>query len=139
MSLKVDGYLKPFRGSGDNFEAFWQKFLILARLQKWEADDGSSNKLDFLPMLLAGDAFHVWNQLSDADKKDLAKTKDKLTSAFCVTKAQAYQLFRGCVLPRGESIEAYVADRRLWALWPPGSRRWEGPSRFGTVSQRPTG
>ena len=39
MSLKVDSFLKPFRGtSSEDLDVFWQKFSVLAKIQKWSDD-----------------------------------------------------------------------------------------------------
>ena len=94
--LSMDGYLKPFRGSGDDFEVFWQEILIVVWIQKRDAEDGSPNKPDFLPMLFSRNAFYIWSQMPDNDKEDLALTrgsclllfaslKRKLTSCFELT------------------------------------------------------
>ena len=36
LSVKLDSFLKPFRGRGDNFQTFWSKFLVLADANGWE-------------------------------------------------------------------------------------------------------
>ena len=38
-SMKVDNFLRPFRGRQDDFHAFWEKFLVLAKIQKWDDDE----------------------------------------------------------------------------------------------------
>ena len=38
-SMKVDNFLRPFRGRQDGFHAFWEKFLVLAKSQKWDTDE----------------------------------------------------------------------------------------------------
>ena len=40
---KVDGVLRPFRGRQDEFDEFWKKFHVVARIQKWEGR-GSKNE-----------------------------------------------------------------------------------------------
>ena len=52
--LHVDNFVWQFRGKGDNFETFWEKFLVLADLQKWDTD---VKKMQHLPLFLDGDAF----------------------------------------------------------------------------------
>ena len=39
MSSEMDSYLKPFKGQGDNFEAFWAKFEVFAEVRKWNSED----------------------------------------------------------------------------------------------------
>ena len=85
MAMKVGNFLRQFRGNGDDFEAFWEKFLVLARLQKWDTDE---KKMNHLPLFLDGDAFLVFRKLSD-DDKDAAVVKGKLQQAFAVSKSQA--------------------------------------------------
>ena len=38
MSLKLDGFLKPYRGKEDDLATFWSKFMVLANVQKWDTD-----------------------------------------------------------------------------------------------------
>ena len=70
MAMKVENFLRQFCGNGDDFEAFWEKFLVLARLQKWDTDE--KKMMNHLPLFLDGDAFLVFRNLSDDDKKDAA-------------------------------------------------------------------
>ena len=75
-SFKVDGFVKPFRGSAEQeFVVFREKFNVLAGIQGWKDD---KTKLKYLPLFLEGDTFLVFSSLSDADKKSLAKVRGKL-------------------------------------------------------------
>ena len=49
MSVKLDGFLKPFRGKGENVDVFWYKFLVLSRVNKWNDD---ATKMSYLPLLM---------------------------------------------------------------------------------------
>ena len=40
---KVDGVLRPFRGRQDEFDEFWKKFHVVARIQKWEDAEARMN------------------------------------------------------------------------------------------------
>ena len=113
-SFKVDGFVKSFRGSAEEFVVFWEKFNVLADIQGWKDDE---TKLKYLPLFLEGDAFLVFSSLSDADKKSLAKVRGKLEGSFCVSKAQAYKSFTARRLRQDESVDAYAADlHRLASL-----------------------
>ena len=72
LSVKLDSFLKPFRGRGDNFQTFWSKFIVLAEANGWDTD----------AKLLDGAAYTVVDQLSTDDKKDPEKVKDALETAF---------------------------------------------------------
>ena len=57
---KVDGVLRPFRGRQDEFDEFWKKFHVVARIQKWEDAEA---RMNHLPLYLSGDAFSVWSEM----------------------------------------------------------------------------
>ena len=107
MSLKFDNFLKPFCGQQDDLEAFWAKFEVTAKLQKW--DTGAVKMANF-PLFLAGEAFTVWSELSDADMKDPEKVKAALSAAFSLTPAQACSALVSRTLGGGESVDGYTAD-----------------------------
>ena len=107
MSLKADNYLRSFRGRGQDFDTWWQKFLALAEISKWDDDD---KKTTHLPLFLDGDAFLIFSKMNDADKKKVKEVKAKLSAAFAVTAAQAYGMFVNRRLKVDESVDAYVAD-----------------------------
>ena len=115
MSLKVDNYLKPFRGrDGDDFNTWWEKFLALATISGWDTDD---KKTKHLPLFLDADAFLVFSKMEDGDKKKMDEVQKKLSAAFAVTAADAYRSFVNRKLKIDESIDAYVADlQRLLTL-----------------------
>ena len=109
MSLKFDNFLKPFRGQQDDLEAFWAKFEVTAKLQKWDTD---AVKMANFPLFLAGEAFMVWSELSDADKKDPEKVKAALSAAFSLTPAQAYSVFVSRTLGGGSLWMAMLRTSR---------------------------
>ena len=99
--------MKPYRGSGDDFEAFWSKFLVLANLQQWSS---STDKMNNLPLFLENEAYLVWDELSSTDKADPDAVKATLKSAFSTTPAASFQKFRARTLRTDESVEGYAAD-----------------------------
>ena len=112
-SMKFDAFVRPYRGSADDFDLFWRKFMVAANLQKWDTDE---KRLANLPLFLEGDAFLVWDELSDDDKKSAAVVKQTLQDAFTLSPGQAYREFVSRTLGATESVDAYAADlRRLLA------------------------
>ena len=81
-SMKVDNFLRPFRGRQDDFHAFWEKFLVLAKIQKWDDDEA---QMLHLPLFLDGDAFLVFSKLADSDQQVTETVRQKLVEAFSVT------------------------------------------------------
>ena len=106
-SICMDSYLRPFRGKGDDFNTFWDKFEVLAGIQGWSTDE---DKMKRFPLFVEGDAFLVLMKMAAADRKDPAKVKEKMTSAFAVTASMAYSLFTSRKLRTDESVDTYVAD-----------------------------
>ena len=112
--MKLDSFLKPFRGRDDNFQTFWSKFLVLAEANGWDTDD---KKMSKLPLLLDGAAYTVVDQLPSADKKKPDKVKAALETAFSPSPAEAYHLFVARRLLLDEPVDSYVADlQRLLTL-----------------------
>ena len=107
MALKLDGFLKPYRGKEDDLEAFWSKFMVLAKVNKWNDDE---TKMTHLPLMLDRGAYLVFDALSDTDKKDAGAVKSALTAAFAPSAAESYRAFTSRSLRGGESVDAYVAD-----------------------------
>ena len=87
MSLHLDNFLRPFRGKSDDLAAFWDKFLVLAEISKWDTD---AKKMAHFPLFLEGDAFLFFNKFSAENKKDSSIVKAKMTAAFAATPSEAY-------------------------------------------------
>lgn len=53
---RCDDFVRPFRGNCDGvpLEEFWQKFLVVARPQKWR---DSATRMADLPLYLEGEAW----------------------------------------------------------------------------------
>ncbi|XP_065177095.1 uncharacterized protein LOC135806835 [Sycon ciliatum] len=113
-SIKMDGYLRAFKGKGEDFQLFWRKFLVLCRLQKLSTE---TDRMASLPLFLDGDAFHLFEQLSDTDKASESAVKKALESAYTMTPADAFRQFKARTLRDDEPVDTYVTDlKRLLAL-----------------------
>lgn len=112
-SVRVSDLIKPYQEqsvSGD-FTEWLDRLELVATLQKVE------DKASFLPLFLAGPAFAVYQQLSDAEKKDYAQLKAGLTLAFGVNGFRAYELLQRRRYMDSETVDVYLADlRRLVGL-----------------------
>ena len=96
--------------SGD-FSEWIKKVELVAKLKK--VDELHT----FLPLFLAGPAFAVYMQLTDAQQADYDVVKDTLTAAFCASPFSAYDELQKRQLQAGESPDVYLADiRRLISL-----------------------
>ncbi|XP_065196502.1 uncharacterized protein LOC135827994 [Sycon ciliatum] len=113
-SLKVDNFVRAYRGKGDDWEHFWGKFSVLAKIQGW---DTAEKRMKNFPLFLDGDAFLVFTRMPADDQKDEEKVNEKMKVSFSLTKAQAYRAFTTRTLREDESTDAYVADlQRLASL-----------------------
>ncbi|XP_065182549.1 uncharacterized protein LOC135813378 [Sycon ciliatum] len=107
MSLKLDGFLRTFRGKGDDLETFWSKFRVLADIQKWDTEE---KRMQHLPLVLDGQAFKVFMSMAEADRKKEATVKALLEKAFAPAPADSYQQFLSRRLRPDEAVDGYVAD-----------------------------
>ena len=69
-----------------------------------------------IPLRLTGNAYRIYNQLSDGDKLDIATAKSVLFKAFEVDSFCAYERLHSRQLERGEPVDAYLADIKRLAL-----------------------
>ena len=111
-SIKVDGFLRPFRGKVDDWSRFWNKFQVLASIQGWDTE---GKRTKHLPLFLEGDAFLVYTRMADADKKKEQEIRRKMEQSFALTKAEAYRKFVTRKLKEDEPPDAYVADLQTLA------------------------
>ena len=65
-----------------------------------------------VPLRLTRDAFAVYQQLGDSEKKDIKKVKGALYSAFAVDQFTAHELFMVRRLKSDEVVDVYLADLR---------------------------
>ena len=96
-SLKLDNYLKAFRGRGDDFMTFWDKFQVVCAVQA-ALDDGEK-RMKVFRLFLEGDAFHLFSQMSELDKKNEEKVEAVFETAYSVTPAPAQTY---CLFERGK-------------------------------------
>ena len=87
---KVDGVLRPFRGRQDEFDEFWKKFHVVARIQKCEDAEA---RMNHLPLYLSGDAFSVWSEMSESDQMNEETVKERLQKSFSMLPGEAYAQF----------------------------------------------
>eukprot|EP00117_Sycon_ciliatum_P049442 scpid25853/ scgid35045/ len=112
-SLKVDGFVKPFRGkSNESWQQFWAKFLVLAEIQGW---DDEAKRMKHFPLFLADDAFLVFQGMADADRKKQDEVVKLMLSSFSMTKSAAYEAFVVRKMKCDESTDAFVADLKRLA------------------------
>ena len=111
---KVEGTVRSFRGKEDeNLDEFWQKFQVVAKIQKLTTGE---DRMHYLPLYLSGDAFTVWSSMSEADKKDEDKVVARLRESFQASAGEAYTQFVKRKKRGDETVDAYLADlRRLMA------------------------
>ena len=109
MSVKLEGFVKPFKGKGDTWDLFWSKFSGLADESGWDTEDKYMSRL---PLFLEGDAFLVFTRMSDADKKKKDKVQEVMVKSFSVVKDKAYGQFTTRKLKPDESPDAFVAELR---------------------------
>ena len=90
-----------------NLRGVLEKILVAGTLQKWDTD---AKLLANLPLFLEDEAFLVWDELSDDDKKDRAKVYAAMQAAFSLSPAEAYERFTARTLRMDESVDSYAAD-----------------------------
>ena len=94
-------------GRGEDLEVFLTKFQPTAGHHGWTT---KAQRAAQLPMFLEGQAFAVWTQLTDTDKKDDKTIASALRSAVGLTPAQAYSKFVKRTLRVDESVDVYLSD-----------------------------
>ena len=107
---KIQDVTRSFDGSG-NVENWIKKIRLVAKLKEVK-------KLEsFLPLFLEGDAFAVYDELSEESKGSIQKIEQALLSAFAQNRYSAYDTFRQRNWCPGEAVDVYMSDvRRLARL-----------------------
>lgn len=107
--IKIGDVLKPFNGEGD--VASWlDKVDLVAQLQ--DVADVAS----LIPLMLEGDAFAVYQEMAQDEKKSVAKIKTRLKEAFAENPFTAYEILKKKIWS-GESVDVFVTElRRLTRL-----------------------
>ena len=102
--------MKVFDGTGE-ISVWLKKVKLVARIK------GIKDLSLFIPLYLEGDAFAVYDQMSDSDKKDEDRIEKVLLDAFGINLFSAYDLFRQRNYVPSESVDVYLSDlRRLAGL-----------------------
>ena len=107
---KIQDVTRSFDGSG-NVENWIKKIRLVAKLKEVK-------KLEsFLPLFLEGDAFAVYDELSEESKGSILKIEQALLNAFAQNRYSAYDTFRQRNWCPGEAVDVYMSDvRRLARL-----------------------
>ena len=109
MSLKVDGFVKPFKGKHDDWDMFWVKFQVIGECSGWDTEEKLMTRL---PLFLESDALLVYSEMPTDDKKDKAKVVNVMKKTFGVSPGDAYRQFSSRRYRLDETPEAYGADLR---------------------------
>ena len=112
MSLKVDGFVKPFKGKYDDWDMFWVKFQVIGECSGWDTEE---KLLTRLLLFFESDALLVYSKMptdDKKDKKDKAKVVNVMKKTFGVSPGDAYHQFSSWRYRLDETPEAYVADLR---------------------------
>ena len=92
---------------GKDFHQWIKRFELATEF----IPNASEQRHILLPARLSGPAFIIWEGLSESDKKDFAKIKDKLSQVF--GRTQYMQTFRSCITARkrlpNEPLEVYAS------------------------------
>lgn len=119
-SLKLTDIVSKFDGTGE-LDTWLAKLKLGAELK--EVNDIGK----ILPLFLEGRAFHVYQQLSEDDKKKEVAIVNALRQSFGLTPCAAYAQFTARVLSNDESLDDYLTDLRRLAVCIVGK---DGGERF---------
>ena len=109
-TCRLTDVIQRFNGSGD--VAVWMRQVKLAS-ELLNVEDAAK----IIPLFLEGDAFAIYEDLSEADKKDKTKIEEALVRAFGLDPFRAYEQFSRRTLQSGECVDAYLMDlKRLAGL-----------------------
>ena len=115
MALKFDGLVEPYTGreGTEEWDDFWQKFLVLAGISGWN----SSKRMARLPLFLKGDAFKVFSKLPESLKADESQLPGVMKRSFSVSPELLKVSFKERKMRVDEMPDVFVADlRRLLEL-----------------------
>ena len=107
---RLTDIIERFDGSTD-FAEWIKKLELVAKLQ------GIADLKNFLPLFLTGNAFAVYDALSDKTKDDFNALKSSLLRAFSLDSFSAFDRLLSRRYVHGESVDVYLSDlRRLFGL-----------------------
>lgn len=114
-SLKLVDAVRRFGGNGtEDLEMWLDRFkvaLTVTGSYKTDADRDDA-MVSMMPLFLEGNAYSTWKQLSDVDKKDLAKVTAALRRVYGVSKISAWKRIKEKRLYPGELIDVVVDELR---------------------------
>ena len=89
MALKFDGLVERYTGreGTEEWDDYWQKFLVLADISGWN----SSKRMARLPLFLKGDAFKVFSKLPESLKADESQLSGVMRRSFSVSPGTAFK------------------------------------------------
>ena len=89
MELKFDGLVEPYTGREgiEEWDDFWQKFLLPADISRWN----SSKRMVHLPPFLKGDAFKVFPKLPESLKADESQLPGMIRRSVSVSPGTAFK------------------------------------------------
>ena len=101
------------REGTEDWDDFWQKFLVVADISGWN----SSKRMARLPLFLKGDAFKVFSKLPESLKADESQLPGVMRRSFSVSPGTAFKSFKERKMRVDEMPDVFVADlRRLLEL-----------------------
>ena len=77
--------------------------------------EGSEQLENFPPLFMGGDAFSVYDELSETSNDSSEKIEQALLNAFAQNRYSAYDSFRQRSWTLGEAVDAYMSDLRRLA------------------------
>lgn len=110
MSAREDlrNTVSPFDGSGD-VSVWMRKVKLVAKIKKIK------ELADFIPLYLDGQAFCVYDEMSDGDKEDGTKIEAALRAAFEVDRYTAFERLQKRRWVPGEPADVFLANLRRLA------------------------
>lgn len=105
---QTDSFIRPFEGRGD-VSTWIKKVELVAKIKKIK------DIACLIPLYLEGDAFTVFDQLTDMEKEDADTIKKALRDAFGQNQFSAYDSFRRRSWNPDEAVDAFLADLRRLA------------------------
>lgn len=106
--IKMHDVVTCYDGSGDVI-GWIEKLKLVAKLQ------GVNDLSDIIPLFLQGQAFSVYQHMSNDDKSNACKVEETLIEAFSINPISAYDLFKQREWEFGESVDGYLSELRRLA------------------------
>lgn len=108
QNAKLSDIINQFDGMQD-FSEWIKKFELVMQLQN------QKNYQKILPLFLSGEAFNVYDSLSENDKESYSCLKDELKKAFTPDSFTMYEDFTRRKLNLGESVDNFLSHLKKMA------------------------